>query len=31
MAVKVLKFLKDEKIDAKLTMIGPDIDGSKKM
>ena len=30
MAVKVLKFLKDERIDAKLTMIGPDIDGSKK-
>ena len=30
MAVKVLKMLKDENYDAKLTMIGPDIDGSKK-
>ena len=29
MAVKVLKMLKDENYDAKLTMIGPDIDGSK--
>ena len=30
MAVKVLKMLKDKNYDVKLTMIGPDIDGSKK-
>ena len=30
MAVKVLKMLKDKNYDAKLTMVGPDRDGSKK-
>ena len=29
MAIEVLKILKDKNYDAKLTMVGPDIDGSK--